>query len=165
VPRGESGLNFGWPCFEGTLAFDLAAACERAVPPLLDFPRENGVCAVIGGVVIRDPRIAALAGRYLYGDLCTGTITAVALQDGRVVDSDELGVRVPRLTSFGVDGVGRVYATSRRVRFIRSQPAESVATPPHHRDRSLRGFSPLTGARSELRHPCSARRQIGVSST
>ena len=45
---------------------------NAAVAPLLDYPRANGVCAVIGGVVVRDPRLAALSGRYLYGDLCIG---------------------------------------------------------------------------------------------
>jgi glucose/arabinose dehydrogenase len=110
--RGRSGLNFGWPCYEGTLSFDATATCDLAVAPLVDFPRENGVCAVIGGVVVRDPRVAPLAGRYLYGDLCTGRITAVSVDEGRFVSSEDLGLVVPGLSSFGVDGRGRVYATS-----------------------------------------------------
>jgi hypothetical protein len=32
VPRGPSGPNFGWPCFEGTPPFDTAASCDGAVP-------------------------------------------------------------------------------------------------------------------------------------
>jgi glucose/arabinose dehydrogenase len=112
VPRGLSGLNFGWPCFEGTLPFDSTATCDRAVAPLLDFPRDNGVCTIIGGVVSRDPRIAALEGRYLYADFCLGRITAVAVQGGRVADSDDLDVVVPRLSSFGMDSRGSVYVTS-----------------------------------------------------
>jgi glucose/arabinose dehydrogenase len=112
VERGVSGLNFGWPCFEGTLPFDSTSTCDRPVAPLFDFPREDPKCALIGGVVVRDSRVPGLAGRYLYGDLCTGRITAVEIRNGVVTDSDELDVFVPRLTSFGVDGVGRVYATS-----------------------------------------------------
>ena len=72
VPLDRSGVNFGWPCFEGTLVFDATASCQDPVGPLFDFPRDNGVCVVIGGVVARDSRIRALAGRYLYGDLCAG---------------------------------------------------------------------------------------------
>jgi hypothetical protein len=112
VPRGESGFNFGWPCFEGSLPFDSTVTCDGVVAPLVDFPRENGVCTVIGGVVSRDPRIAALEGRYLYGDFCLGRITAVAVDDGQVTGSEDLDVRVQQLTSFGVDGAGHVYATS-----------------------------------------------------
>ncbi|CAN5276755.1 PQQ-dependent sugar dehydrogenase [soil metagenome] len=112
VPPGASGLNFGWPCFEGSLVFDAGSVCERPVGPLLEFPRANGVCAVIGGVVTRDERIPALAGRYLYGDLCTGKMTAISIQADRVTAADDLGLELASLTSFGVDGFGRVYLTS-----------------------------------------------------
>jgi glucose/arabinose dehydrogenase len=112
VRRGESGLNFGWPCFEGSLPFDATATCDGAVAPLLDYPREGGACAIVGGVVVRDERLTALTGRYLYGDFCSGKVTAVEVADGRVTDSDELEVLAPRLSSFGVDGFDRVYLTS-----------------------------------------------------
>ncbi|HVR12767.1 MAG TPA: PQQ-dependent sugar dehydrogenase [Gaiellaceae bacterium] len=109
---GRRGLNFGWPCFEGTLPFDMTRMCAGATPPLLDYPRAGADCAVIGGVVERDSRIAALAGRYLYGDFCAGTITAIAVENGNVTSSGNLGVAVPELTSFGVDALARVYALS-----------------------------------------------------
>jgi glucose/arabinose dehydrogenase len=112
VEHGASGLNFGWPCFEGTLPFDSDATCDGAVPPLLEISREAGACAVIGGVVVRDPRVPVLEGRYLYGDFCAGTITALEVEDGRVTASDDLGLVVPQLSSFGVDGSGRVYVAA-----------------------------------------------------
>jgi glucose/arabinose dehydrogenase len=125
VPAGQSGANFGWPCFEGSLVFNEAATCEGPVQPLLEIPRENGVCAIIGGVVARDARIPALVGRYLYGDLCSGTITAISIQSGAVAESDVLEVRVPGLTSFGIDGESRVYATSARGGVYRLDPTPS----------------------------------------
>ena len=112
VVRGQSGLNFGWPCFEGSLVFDASATCDRPVSPVLEFPREQDVCAIIGGVVAHDVRIPALTGRYLYGDLCSGKITALALDGISVRASDDLGLVIPGLTSFGTDGDGRIYATS-----------------------------------------------------
>jgi len=114
LPRGQSGINFGWPCFEGSLEFDLSATCDGAVAPLLDYPREGDACAVIGGVVARDQRIPALAGRYLYGDFCSGKITAIAVENGQIVASGDLGLVVPELASFGVDGGGRIYVMSLR---------------------------------------------------
>ena len=122
VPRGHSGSNFGWPCFEGTVRFDETSACEDPVSPLHDFARVDGVCAVIGGVVVRDSRIPALAGRYLYGDLCAGTVTALTIADGRVVQTDVLDVTVRGLSSFGVDGANRVYVTSTRGEVLRLAP-------------------------------------------
>ncbi len=81
MPRGQPGLNFGWPCFEGTLPFDLTASCDSPVAPLLEYPRAVGACAVIGGVVARDARLPALAGRYLYGDFCSGKIAAISRRE------------------------------------------------------------------------------------
>ncbi|HUG63739.1 MAG TPA: hypothetical protein VMK83_00835 [Gaiellaceae bacterium] len=112
VPNRGRGVNFGWPCFEGTLVFDETSSCERPVAPLFDYPRENGACAVIGGVVVRDSRLAQLSGRYLYGDLCTGAITAIGVSDSQVIASGELGLVVPGLSSFGVDSRGHVYVMS-----------------------------------------------------
>ncbi len=122
VARAGRGVNFGWPCFEGTVMFDDMASCEGAVAPLLDYPRENGACAVIGGVVVRDARLPILAGRYLYGDLCTGAISTIAVVGGRITDSGDLGLVVPELASFGIDGLGRVYVTSLRGDVYRLDP-------------------------------------------
>jgi hypothetical protein len=104
------------------VVFDDTASCDDPVGPLFDYPRENGACAIIGGVVVRDTRLAALSGRYLYGDLCTGVITAIAIADGRLTASGELGLVVPELASFGMDGVGRVYVMSLRGDVYRLDP-------------------------------------------
>ncbi len=111
IPPGTSGLNFGWPCFEGTLPFDANARCANPVSPLIELRHDLGACSVIGGVVVRDPRLAGLAGRYLHGDFCTGRVHAVELGvGGDVVRSDDLGLDLAQLTSFGVDGSDQVYA-------------------------------------------------------
>jgi hypothetical protein len=112
IPKGTSGQNFGWPCFEGTGPFDTTATCADPVPPLIDILHSPTVCAVIGGVVVRDPRLPELTGRYLYGDYCGGHIVAAQVEGGKVTASDDLGLAVPELTSFGIDGAGRVYLTA-----------------------------------------------------
>jgi glucose/arabinose dehydrogenase len=122
VPKGQSGLNFGWPCFEGSLPFDPTVTCLDPVVPLVDIPHAPDVCAVVGGVVSRDTRLTALEGRYLYGDFCSGRITVVSVADGKVVASDDLGLVVPELSSFGVDGVGRIYVMSLKGDVYRLDP-------------------------------------------
>ena len=112
IPNGTSGQNFGWPCFEGMLVFDATSSCSQPLAPTLEIPHGNGVCALVGGVVVRDPRLPVLAGRYLYGDLCDGKIMAVAMASGRVTAGDALGLEVPSLTSFGVDALGRGWKRS-----------------------------------------------------
>jgi hypothetical protein len=123
IPNGTYGQNFGWPCFEGTVVFDATETCQSPVAPALEVSHDNGVCALIGGVVVRDPRLPGLAGRYLYGDLCSGRIMAVALTKGRVTADDALGLEVPSLSSFGVDALGRVYLTAGTGDVYRLDPA------------------------------------------
>ncbi len=124
--RAQAGLDFGWPCFEGSLPFDAAASCPGATGPLLEYARDGSNCAIVGGVVVRDERLPALAGRYLYGDFCTGKITAAAVTNGTVTASGDLGLAVPELTSFGVDGLDQVYVTSLGGDVFRLDPRPST---------------------------------------
>jgi glucose/arabinose dehydrogenase len=126
LPLSEPGANLGWPCFEGTAPFDPTATCEAALPPLLEYAPGGGRCAIVGGVVVRDERLSELAGRYLYGDFCSGSLTAVAVADERVSESGDLGVVVPELTSFGVDALNRVYVTSLRGDVFRLDPKRAT---------------------------------------
>ena len=163
VPGGTSGQNFGWPCFEGTVVFDPTAKCADAVPPLIDIPHSGGVCAVVGGVVARDPRIPALGGRYLFGDYCGGKIEAAEVENGKVTASADVGLVVPELTSFGMDGVGRVYATSLTGAVYRLDPKTGSrrrrGDPPTRSQRRARERSSATHAAA--RRPI----QTGVRST
>ena len=101
-PGRAAGANFGWPAFEGRVRRDPDG--RRGVRPVLVWPHRGGVCAIIGGHVVR--------GRYLYGDLCTGEVRSVRMRAGRASGDRSEGVRVPLLSSFGRDGRGRAYAAS-----------------------------------------------------
>ena len=111
IPGGHGGENFGWPCFEGSVAFDATASCPNSVPPVVAFFHGKD-CSVIGGVVVRDPRLPQLAGRFLYGDLCSGNIRSLLYQGGKVVSDEPTGATLPQTTSFGEDGLGRIYVMS-----------------------------------------------------
>jgi len=111
--RGDArGRNFGWSCFEGRSRYDDSRNCPGAVGPALQYDRSGGECSVTGGVVARDAAVPDLAGRYLYGDFCTGRLRSFRIQGGRVTDDRGLGLRVASLSSFGEDARARVYATS-----------------------------------------------------
>ena len=114
APLASAGRNFGWPCFEGTHPYDTAATCSDAVPPMWDQLHDDGTCSVIAGVVVRDPRLPGLAGQLLFGDYCTGDISALLIGNPvtKFAGSKQLELRVPELSSFGIDGLKRVYALS-----------------------------------------------------
>ena len=80
---GARGRNYGWSCFEGRRRFDDSRNCAGATPPILQYGRSGGECSVTGGVVVRDPGLPALAGRYVYGDYCVGRMRSFRVRGGR----------------------------------------------------------------------------------
>jgi len=75
VPVGSGGLNLGWNRMEGDACYS-EADCDASdlVLPVATISHGDGACSVIGGYVYRGNAIPALAGGYLYTDLCVGTL-------------------------------------------------------------------------------------------
>jgi glucose/arabinose dehydrogenase len=106
-----AGANFGWPIFEGTRCAQ--GPCDEAglVFPVVEHSHdEDGVCALIGGVVYDGELFPSLRGHYLYSDACAGFLRTV---DGSTADpgydlSDQVG-SLAGILGFGVDDQGEVY--------------------------------------------------------
>jgi len=109
----HGGENYGWKIMEGTRCGDGgSSACPADVPPCgsptFVAPKYEythaapGVanCAVIGGFVYRGGRAPSIAGRYVYGDLCSGRLWA---------DTDLLSPAAPNVSTFGEDLAGDLY--------------------------------------------------------
>ena len=62
--------------------------------------------------MIRDPRLPALNGRYVYGDFCAGDLLSARLSQHGSSARHSLGLHVAALSSFGEDDAGRIYAAS-----------------------------------------------------
>jgi len=105
------GANFGWRAWEGTRREDPSLPVRGDVKPVLQYTHDHG-CSVTGGYVIRDPRLRALAGRYVYGDFCAGRLFTAKLRQDGASGRRALGLHVASLSSFGEDGGGRVYVVS-----------------------------------------------------
>ncbi|MBI4172539.1 MAG: PQQ-dependent sugar dehydrogenase [Actinobacteria bacterium] len=109
---GWSGLpNFGWDVWEGRARFeDKPLGPGRLAQPVAVYSHGAG-CSVTGGFVYRGKAVPALAGRYLYGDYCSGTIWSLAAKGGKAVPRRE-PFSVADLVSFGEDAAGELYAVS-----------------------------------------------------
>jgi glucose/arabinose dehydrogenase len=105
------GANFGWRAWEGTRREDPSLTVHGDVKPVLQYTHDHG-CSVTGGYAIRDPRLTAFDGRYVYGDYCAGDLFTAKLRQGGASRSRALGLHVDALSSFGQDARGRVYAVS-----------------------------------------------------
>ena len=75
-PAGSSGLNFGWDCYEGNVAFELTGcpAAGSITFPSHVYPNPAEGQAVVGGFVYRGTEFPALQGWYIATDYYTGRI-------------------------------------------------------------------------------------------
>jgi glucose/arabinose dehydrogenase len=113
VRKGKGrGANFGWRPFEGNNRYTPGEQAPGAIKPVITEKHSDGNCSITGGVVVRDPKLPAWAGRYVYGDYCRGVVQTAVLSSGRARSKTDRKLNVDQLSSFGEDAIGRVYATS-----------------------------------------------------
>jgi len=112
APARTGGLDFGWNRMEGFHCFQPSTGCDESglTPPVAEYGHDLG-CAVIGGVVVRDPGQSPLNGGYLFSDACSGNLW--------LLDPAATGPRRPVLalgsgrsiSSIALDEDGTVLAT------------------------------------------------------
>jgi len=101
--RGAGIANFGWNRLEGRHPYDLSTQLlTRGAyhPPVAEYAHDQG-CSVTGGYVYRGKAVPAAAGRYFYGDYCSGTIWSVKVVGGRARGLRREPFKVAGLSSFG----------------------------------------------------------------
>jgi glucose/arabinose dehydrogenase len=113
------GANFGWPAYEAFAPFRGGVPRRHTVLPAIAYRHGPG-CAVAGGFVVRDPRLARIRGReifgdYVFGDYCTGKLYGFRPRAGRSAGkqrSFNFGIRY--LTSIGEDNERHIYVITDR---------------------------------------------------
>lgn len=124
-----AGRNFGWPRCEGP--------CSPADPAFTDPVHVDGnppsrCAAVIGGVVVRDPDLDGLTGRYLFGDLCAAPLRSLDLAAAGADPRAEALTTMPGndLLGFGEDAFGCVYVLADGVAYrVAADVAGGAACP------------------------------------
>lgn len=117
--KGDTLTNFGWSVREGRHAFsnggnDAINGAAPAVDPVAEYSHDEG-CSVTGGVVVRNPALPDLDGRYLYADYCAGTfwsIPAERFAAGASPRKERFAVDSPVSIDAAADG--SVYVTSHK---------------------------------------------------
>jgi glucose/sorbosone dehydrogenase len=103
----QSGGNYGWRVYEGTACTNTdRILCSPAsyLFPLFEYTHTAGRCSITGGYVYRGSRNSLPAGRYVYGDYCTGEIFTWDGTEQRLVLDTSLSI-----SSFGEDDDGEIY--------------------------------------------------------
>ena len=114
APADAGGLNFGWNRMEGFDCFEPSHGCDETglTLPVAQYGHAFG-CAVIGGVVVRDPDQPLLDGGYVFSDSCSGLLWVL---DASVTGRQEatiVGETGRSISSIELDQVGTVLATDR----------------------------------------------------
>jgi glucose/arabinose dehydrogenase len=108
----KKGANLGWRVWEGRTRYTQGETAPGHVPPAIQRYHTDGNCSITGGVVVRDPVLSALRGRYVFGDFCTGRIESALLRGNKARSVRATRLQVDNLSSFGEDARRRVYVTS-----------------------------------------------------
>ena len=109
-PAGDAGgRNYGWNLFEGHGIHSTGVRVPTDLPgfawPVHEYTHAEG-CSVTGGYVYRGSAAPGLAGTYVFGDFCSGTIWG--LQPGTWTRTT-LASTGFFISSFGEDEAGGLY--------------------------------------------------------
>jgi|GEM_PF-7088895 len=117
VSVAKRGGNMGWPMMEADVPLAPGAKPTDYVAPVFAYGRDLGRC-VIGGLVYRGQRCAALRGKYLFGDNATewttdenktGRVWALPVAGDRTTGAPEVVADVEDIVSIDEDAQGEVY--------------------------------------------------------
>jgi glucose/arabinose dehydrogenase len=107
----ESGLNYGWRCYEGNAAFNITgcAAQNTMKAPLFITNHSNGFCSITGGYVYRGTNYPNFQGKYFFSDYCKAQI-GMADSSGNVTFSPTFTGNA--FVTFGEAANGELYVGS-----------------------------------------------------
>jgi glucose/arabinose dehydrogenase len=106
----EPPKNLGWDAFEGTAKTEdgdyRLEKTGELVWPVAQYTHDDG-CSVTGGYVYHGTTLPKLAGRYLYGDFCSGVLWSLKpAPKGLATDVRREQAQVPQLAHIGPDAEG-----------------------------------------------------------
>lgn len=108
-PLPNTGINFGWRCYEGTANYDLSGTCpaeSATIGPIAEYSSATGSrCSVTGGYFYTGTQYPNFANKYFFADYCTGEIGTID-NTGTIT----WGYDAPSsITTFGEDMNGELY--------------------------------------------------------
>jgi glucose/arabinose dehydrogenase len=128
VSLDDAGVNLGWNIMEGLDCFRPRSGCDQSGLDLPIHTYSHGVgCSITGGYVYRGHAIPPIAGRYFFGDYCSGIVWSLQYTGEGASDvvsyADTLG-SLGNITSFGLDSAGEMYVMTHEGELMKFVPAD-----------------------------------------
>jgi hypothetical protein len=136
VDKVIKGGNYGWAVCEGSFIKDKLTPCNEPslINPVVDYSHADGNCAAIGGFVYRGANIPALQGRFVFGDYCSGKVSAVQYDSNGIGFEESLlpggSAALGRVFTFGRDNAGEIYLVTFAAIYKMVNAAVGTATVP-----------------------------------
>ncbi|WP_445453613.1 PQQ-dependent sugar dehydrogenase [Flavobacterium sp. 25HG05S-40] len=110
-PLPNSGLNFGWRCFEGSLVYDNSGGnCPNylsTVAPITQYGHGSSRCSITGGYFYTGSMYPNFANKYFFADYCTAEIGYISGTSSTITWAIN---PTGSITTFGEDVNGELYA-------------------------------------------------------
>ena len=94
-----NGANFGWSAYEGRARYNEDQSVARHTRPVYVYAHGDAGCSISGGTRVRSPRLPALRGWYVFGDYCSGDLTALRVEGSRTTKVKKLADNVGSITA------------------------------------------------------------------
>jgi glucose/arabinose dehydrogenase len=122
-PSLGKGANYGWRIVEGRHCYRPSTGCKMTgtILPVVEYSHSQG-CSVTGGYVYRGTAIPALAGLYVFGDYCSGTIWTIPRTAGATTPKAQLMDTSYNISGFGEDESGELYVVDHGGTLYRFEP-------------------------------------------
>jgi glucose/arabinose dehydrogenase len=111
VAATQSGLNYGWRCYEGDAAYNTASCLPQASMkfPLKTINHSTGACSITGGYAYNGTVYPNFAGLYFFTDYCNPQI-GMMTTNGTVTFSEVFSGN--NFSTFGEDNNGELYVAA-----------------------------------------------------
>lgn len=108
APASDSGLNYGWRCYEGDVAYNTTGCPSQTSMkfPLKSINHSTGACSITGGYVYNGTQYPNFKGLYFFTDYCNPQIGMLS-SNGNLVMSQAFSNN--NFSSFGEDKNGELY--------------------------------------------------------
>ena len=93
------GKSFGWSAFEANSRFNADQSAQGHLFPVFAYQHGKAGCSISGGTRIRDPKLPSLKDWYVFGDYCSGTLTAIWVLGNKTLRTQSLAENVGSITA------------------------------------------------------------------
>ena len=69
--------SFGWSAWEGNTRYNTDEPAQSHQKPVFTYKHGDAGCSISGGTRVRDPQLPAWKDWFVFGDYCSGRITAI----------------------------------------------------------------------------------------